>query len=49
MLGFFDRVFGQRTKRETVIANRPEIAVGATNAEDVTITYNDKNITYSGD
>lgn len=49
-MGFFDRFFGQRNKAEvTKPVERREIAVGATNGNDVTITFNDKNITFSGD
>lgn len=48
-MGIFDRFLGQRVKKEEHPVERREIAVGASNAKDVTITFDDKNITFSGD
>lgn len=50
-MGIIDRLFGSRTKHivQTVAPPR-KIAVGANNSgKEVTITFNDKNITYTGD
>ena len=51
-MGIFNRLFGSRTKQAMQTATTPsrEIAVGADNSKkEVTITFNDKNITYTGD
>ena len=50
-MGIFDRFFGSRTRSPVqVTAPQREIAVGADNSsKEVTITFNDKNITFTGD
>jgi len=50
-VGIFDRLFG--AKQQQLVQNTTphrEIAVGADNSsKEVTITFNDKNITFTGD
>lgn len=49
-MGLFDRIFGQRGVKEPAVAPIPEITGAiAASSNDVTITFNDKNITYTGD
>lgn len=50
-MGILDRFFGSRTRSPVqVTAPQREIAVGADNSsKEVTITFNDKNITFTGD
>lgn len=50
-MGIFDRFFGSKTRLPVqVTAPQREIAVGADNSsKEVTITFNDKNITFTGD
>lgn len=50
-MGLFDRILGQRSRKEPEVVSKSEIkgAIAAAAKNDVTITFNDKNITYTGD
>lgn len=48
-MGIWDNLFSRQRPAPAAAAERREIAVGAKDDNTVTITFNDKNITFTGD